>query len=103
MHSRLVEIRSLLSSALQAPSIRLSALLTLIGKLRFAATVLPGALPFLRRVIDLRHDRLASIGRQCAGGKPRRHHSAQQRASLRVTRGFTEPPLLASAAVHDQR
>ena len=82
---RLAEIRSLLSSALQAPFIRLAALLRLIGKLQFAATVLPGARPFLRRVIDLRHDRLASLERQHAGDQPRRKHFAQQCASLRVS------------------
>jgi hypothetical protein len=87
---RLEEIRSLLSSALQASSIRLADLLRLIGKLQFAATVLPGARPFLRRVIDLRHDRLASVERHHAGDQPRRRHFAQQRASLRVTRGFRD-------------
>jgi hypothetical protein len=88
--ARLDEIRSLLSSALQAPSIRVAKLLTLIGKLQFAATVLPGARPFLRRVIDLRHDRLASFERHPTDDQPRRHHFAQQRASLRVTRGFRD-------------
>jgi hypothetical protein len=87
---RLAEIRSLLSSALQATSIRLSVLLTLIGKLQFAATVLPGARPFLRRVIDLRHERLTSVQSQRTDDAPRRRHFAQQRASLRVTRGFRD-------------
>ena len=55
---RLTEIRSLISSALGAPSTEVAVLLTLVGKLQFAASVLPGAPPFLRRVIDLRHERL---------------------------------------------
>jgi hypothetical protein len=88
--ARLDEIRSLLSSALQTSFIRLPDLLTLIGKLQFAATVLPGARPFLRRVLDLRHDRLTAVDRDHAGEAPRRLHFARQRASLRVTRGFKE-------------
>ena len=87
---RLEEIRSLLASALQATSVRLPDLLRLIGKLQFAASVLPGARPFLRRVIDLRHERLASVEREHADDAPRRRHFAQQRASLRITSGFRD-------------
>ena len=56
--TRLTEIRSLLRSALSSHKIRLSFLASLIGKLQFAATVLPGARPFVRRMLDLhqRHD-----------------------------------------------
>ena len=86
--TRLEEIRSLLSSASQALSIRLPDLLRLVGKLQFAASVVPGARPFLRRVIDLRHDRLFSVDSQHAHDASRRRHFARLRASIRVTRGF---------------
>ena len=52
---RVKELTSLLASAASSPQISLSALASLIGKLQFAASVLPGARPFLRRMLDLQH------------------------------------------------
>ena len=50
---RLQELRDLLSQAERSPSIKLSALRSLIGKLSFASQVLSGARPFMRRMMDL--------------------------------------------------
>ena len=65
--ARLTELRSLLASTLSEPKLRLSSLATLVGKLQFAATVLPGARPFVRRMLDLQQRHLRRIHHQ--------HHS----------------------------
>ena len=58
---RLSELRTLLSQAERSPAIKLTALEALIGKLSFATQVLPGARPFMRRMMDLLHSRLRSL------------------------------------------
>ena len=59
--ARLTEVRNLLTSALSAPHMRLSFLTSLIGKLQFAASVLPGARPFVRRMLDLQQEQARRI------------------------------------------
>jgi hypothetical protein len=90
---RLAELRSLLDAALLSTKIRLPALASLIGKLQFAAQVLPGAPPFTRRLIDLCTRRSAALDRQLrhshvSAASLRRRHFATQRASVRTDRGF---------------
>jgi hypothetical protein len=93
---RMIELRALLTDSVSHPRLRLTALATLIGKLQFAAQVLPGARPFTRRMIDLRLNRLAGIDRQVGvrrGSVPhqslhRRIHFAQQGSSVRTDSGF---------------
>ena len=90
---RLAELRSLLSRALVSNKMRLPALASLIGKLQFAAQVLPGARPFTRRLIDLCTRRSAALDRQLgrshdSAASLRRRHFATQRASVRTGRGF---------------
>jgi hypothetical protein len=58
---RVKELLQLLAQAATSRTINLSSLATLIGKLQFAASVLPGARPFVRRMLDLQqfhHNRL---------------------------------------------
>jgi hypothetical protein len=52
---RVSELLTLLRATLHSRHVRLSTLNTLIGKLSFAAAVLPGARPFMRRMLDLRN------------------------------------------------
>lgn len=52
---RVNELLSLLREVLLHKKVKLSFLSTLIGKLSFAASVLPGARPFMRRMLDLKH------------------------------------------------
>ena len=91
---RLVELRTLLATAAAARSITLPALRSLTGKLQFAAQVLPGARPFIRRLIDLCSRRTASLDRQFsrpardAAATLRRREFAAQRASIRTDSGF---------------
>ena len=90
---RLVELRSLLDGAMASTKIRLPALMSLIGKLQFAAQVLPGARPFTRRLIDLCTRRTSALDRQATRSTDgaatlRRRHFAAQRASVRTDRGF---------------
>ena len=84
---RLDELRSLLRQAECAPAIKLSALETLIGKLSFATQVLPGARPFMRRMMDLQQGRLRSLALS-QRSDPRHRHFARQSASVSVDRGF---------------
>ena len=60
---RLNELRALLRSARDSRSILLSQLSTLIGKLQFAAQILPGARPFTRRLLDAHTERKAAVSR----------------------------------------
>ena len=50
---RLTELRSLIESTLSRRTIRRRQLRSLLGKFSFAAQVLPGARPFMRRMIDM--------------------------------------------------
>ena len=105
--ARLTELRALLSQALAGPQIRLSFLASLIGKLQFAATVLPGARPFVRRMLDLQQvfaRRIRARHPQRPGSTPRsittpsdppavdpfdrRLHFSLQRCSVYTGRGF---------------
>ena len=88
---RLAEITTLLSTAIENPRITLSSLASLIGKLQFAASVLPGARPFLRRMLDLQHFHEARLRRKCPplnDSSARRLHFTQQRSSVFTDRGF---------------
>ena len=76
---RLAELRSLLSHAESACAIKLTALETLIGKLSFATQVLSRAPPFMRRMMDLLHDRLRSLALSERSGP---HHAAKTAAKL---------------------
>jgi hypothetical protein len=102
--ARLTELRSLLTSALSSPTVRLSFLASLIGKLQFAATVLPGARPFVRRMLDLHQLHTRRIHSQhpgatqpsaaqlsnaaSASSRDRRVHFALQRSSIHTDSGF---------------
>jgi Reverse transcriptase (RNA-dependent DNA polymerase) len=76
-NERIAELQQLLTDAVSLPKLKLSALASLIGKLGFAATVLPGARPFLRRMLNLKQlheDRLhkkygSGTSRHTAGTK----------------------------------
>ena len=93
--TRLTEIRSLLGSALSSHKIRLSFLASLIGKLQFAATVLPGARPFVRRMLDLHqrhnyriHNNAARPFAAASSTADRRLHFTLQRSSIQTDKGF---------------
>jgi hypothetical protein len=86
---RLTELRSLLADAAGRRDISLKELQTLIGKLQFAAQVLPGARPFTRRVMDLIQRRREGVLQQHANDlNPRRRHFAVHNAHLRIDRPF---------------
>jgi hypothetical protein len=59
---RLEELRRIIRDALSAKWLRLHALRSLVGKFSFAAQVLPGARPYMRRLIDQLHDVTAGGG-----------------------------------------
>ena len=83
---RLEELRSLLSHAETAHAIKLTALETLIGKLSFATQVLPGARPFMRRMMDLLHDRLRSLAlAERSGPRHAAKTAAKPATDLRVS------------------
>ena len=105
--ARLTELHSLLAQALSEPKVRLSFLASLIGKLQFAASVLPGARPFVRRMLDLqqRHNQRVSAahsshpdvaalpvtsaqGGSAVSSRARRLHFALQHNSIYPDRGF---------------
>jgi hypothetical protein len=97
--ARLEELRSLLADAVSTPKIRLASLATLIGKLQFAAAVLPGARPFVRRMLDLQHQHrnrlhvrhsLRAAERARSIDPTRRLHFARQHCSVYTDRGFKE-------------
>lgn len=50
--ARLTELRGLIASAMQSKWMAARALRSLVGKFSFAAQVLPGARPYMRRLID---------------------------------------------------
>jgi ribosomal protein L18 len=96
---RLAELRSLLTEATTQQRIKLSFLATLIGKLQFAATVLPGARPFVRRMLDLQqfhHRRVTALHSHASpsvrpatfSSHNRRLHFALQHSTLFPDRGF---------------
>ena len=113
---RLEELRSLLSHAECAPAIKLTALETLIGKLSFATQVLPGARPFMRRMMDLLHGRLRSLALSERSAPHLRHRPARiaaktatdlrvSAADLRVSAAAAAGPRASAAdlRVHDLR
>lgn len=91
---RLTEIRALLKQASSSRQLRLKQLQSLIGKLSFAATVLPGARPFLHRMTSLAHKRKCSVVKRQHTTRPnarpsdtrRRSHFASAQAQIRVDR-----------------
>jgi len=101
---RVAELRTLLARASASHTIALKALATLIGKLQFAASVLPGARPFVRRMIDtLEHHRRrvlrtyapsATVAQRTASrhrhlsSASSRLHFALQHTTLWTDRGF---------------
>jgi hypothetical protein len=94
--ARLIELRALLNSALSEKQVRLSFLASLIGKLQFAATVLPGARPFVRRMLDLQQQHNRRISAQHSNSDStvirqatsRRLHFALQHSVIHTDRGF---------------
>ena len=72
---RLTELRTLLTTAQSDPQISLASLASLIGKLQFAASVLPGARPFVRRMLDLQqcHNRRIQAQQLSRSSVLRRH------------------------------
>ena len=91
---RLAEIRVLVEQAATSSKLRLKQLQSLIGKLSFAASVLPGARPFLYRMTYLANKRKDSAAfqqyaqRPAAGhtGASKRAHYAIPMAQVRVDR-----------------
>ena len=89
---RMDEIRSLLARAASARHISLPQLQSLIGKLSFAATVLPGARPFLFRMNQRANERIRCVGIRQRHRRPmaslsvahRRAHFATAHAHIRV-------------------
>jgi hypothetical protein len=81
--ARLAELRALLTGAVSEPKIRLSFLASLIGKLQFAASVLPGARPFVRRMLDLQqyHSRRLKARLSSRSSALRRHPDGANTAS----------------------
>ena len=86
---RVAELSSLLAESASTARIKLTALQSLIGKLHFAAHVLPGFRPFLRRMQDLSsaRDTATRKGRHARRGD-RHLHFALQNASVRIDCGF---------------
>ena len=83
---RLEELRHLLSHAESSAAIKLTALETLIGKLSFATQVLPGARPFMRRMMDLLHGRLRSLAlTERSGPRHAAKTTAKPATDLRVS------------------
>ena len=64
---RLSELLLLLHTASHLEKVKLSFLSSLIGKLSFAAIVLPGARPFMRRMLDLKHKHMQRLARSDRG------------------------------------
>jgi hypothetical protein len=88
---RVAELTALLSSAADNAKITLSALASLIGKLQFAASVLPGARPFLRRMLDLQHFHDVRLRRRHPAvddSSIRRLHFILHRSAVFTDRGF---------------
>ena len=83
---RVEELLRLLAEPITLPTYRLTALESLIGKLQFAAQVLPGFRPFTFRLQRVLKQRLASILKKRGG--PRRHEYARRRALVRIDAGF---------------
>ena len=91
---RLTELRALLASAATAHCISLHKLQSLIGKLSFAATVLPGARPFIFQMTRLASERIRSVGARQQHCRPtasssaagRRIHFATAHAHVRIDR-----------------
>ena len=87
---RVQEIVGLLDEAGGGRTLALSRLQTILGKLQFAAIVLPGARPFLQRMTALSNRRLASITTGRTGldstAAQRRRHFATAHAIVHVDR-----------------
>ena len=89
---RMDEIRALLAGAASARRISVPHLQSLIGKLSFAATVLPGARPFLFRMNQRANERIRSVGTRQRHRRPmadpsvahRRAHFAMAHAHIRI-------------------
>ena len=92
---RLAELRDLLGHATASHQIGLKSLQSLIGKLQFAATVLPGARPFVHSLIQLANKRLSAIDRRRtrgdAGDRQVDMASLQRRAHFQVARAQVRP------------
>jgi hypothetical protein len=93
--ARIAEITQLLSAAVSSSKIQLSALASLIGKLQFATAVLPGARPFVRRMLDLQqlHQRRYNARHRLSPAtraRPQRLRFILQHARVFVDRGFIE-------------
>ena len=86
--ARVAELTSLLRVAYQGDAkLRLSFLATLIGKLQFASSVLPGARPFVRRMLDLQQRHCTRIESQYPASS-RRLHFARQHNAVHPDKGF---------------
>jgi hypothetical protein len=78
---RLAELRSLLTVALSEQRISLSFLASLICKLQFASSVLPGARPFVRRMLDLQHHHNRRIQARHSSRSPALRHRSDGASS----------------------
>ena len=105
--ARLAELSALLGSALAEQKIRLSFLATLIGKLQFAATVLPGARPFVRRMLDLQQQHNRRVGSHHrrdstvpGSATSRRLHFSLQHSCVYTDHGFRADARFWLAHIH---
>ena len=86
---RVAELSGLLAASAGTARMKLTALQSLIGKLQFAAQVLPGFRPFIRRMQDLSSARDTATWRERHARRGDRHlRFALHNASVRIDRGF---------------
>jgi hypothetical protein len=85
---RITELLALLDAPCREEFMKLSTLSTLIGKLSFAAQVLPGARPFMRRMLDLRQHYLERTSRHSRLPQNRHARFTKAQATLRLDAGF---------------
>jgi hypothetical protein len=88
---RVRELLPLLRAASHSRHIRLRDLSSLIGKLSFAAAVLPGARPFMRRMLDLRnqHQLKQQAARHSSAPLTRGERFQEARSPVHMDTGFT--------------
>ena len=88
---RVTELRALLSQAASVERIALPQLQTLVGKLQFATSVLPGARPFLHSMIQLLNERKKAVCSQTHTSRPSRNSASRRRRIHFATARATVP------------
>jgi hypothetical protein len=88
---RLAELRALLSQAASVARIPIPQLQSLIGKLQFVTSVLPGARPFLHRMIQLMNDRTRAVKQQHLERRTGTNPAVGGNAGARLARAGINP------------